>query len=183
MAHTVDHTCRFEISYGPTHADMKEARHHHFAPVLAAVALSLAACGPERTAAGHARATADELADGQAVYQRACAPCHQPNGTGVAGAFPPFEGSPRLAEADPGKLIRIVLHGLQGPIEDRGKTYNSMMPAGGSLLTNREIALVLTYTRDKWGNGAPPVTEAAVAEVRDTVQRPTPWTWAELNPP
>jgi len=164
----------------------------HLAGLLTTgAALLLSACGPgkEVTAtdsavaapAPPAAATGAELAAGQAVFQRVCAACHQLNGLGVPGVFPPLAGSPLLAEADPGRLIRIVLHGLQGPIEVHGQTYNSVMPPQGPLLQDREIAHALTYVRATWGNNAPPVTLEAVTQVRSTVKRDTMWTWAELK--
>jgi mono/diheme cytochrome c family protein len=122
-----------------------------------------------------------DLAAGKAVYLRICIACHMPEGQGVPGVFPPLKGSHYLADEDPAKLIRIVLHGLQGPVEVNGVTYNSIMPPQGPLLKDREIARVLTYVRQIWGDGAPPVTEAAVADVRQSTTRATPWTIAELD--
>jgi mono/diheme cytochrome c family protein len=134
---------------------------------------------PAAAAAG----TSGKAAAGQLVYMRVCFACHQPTGLGLPPAFPPLAGSAIATEANPGKIIRIVLHGLQGPIEVKGTTYTSLMPAQGAQLNDREIADALTYVRNTWGNTAAPVTVEAVAEVRAQVQRPTPWTWAELNPP
>ncbi|MCX6956028.1 MAG: cytochrome c [Verrucomicrobia bacterium] len=128
-----------------------------------------------------AKGTPGDAEAGKAVYLRVCFACHQPTGLGLPGAFPPLAGSPIVTEADPGKVIRIALHGLQGPIEVKGVKYNSMMPAHGPQLQDREIADVLTYVRNTWENKAAPVTVEAVAEVRAKVQRPTPWTWAELT--
>ena len=156
--------------------------------LLAGLALALAGCAPKtETAAAPAApaspgaASAADLAAGKAVYQRICMACHMADGNGVPATFPPLNGSELLAEADPGKVIRIVLHGLQGPLEVKGKPFNSMMPPQGALLKDHEIAQVLTYVRATYGNGAPPVTADAVAAIRQNVPRPTPWTWAELN--
>jgi mono/diheme cytochrome c family protein len=112
---------------------------------------------------------------------RVCFACHQANGLGLPGAFPPLAGSSIVTEADTGKIIRIVLHGLQGPIEVKGVKFNSLMPAQGAQLNDKEIADALTYVRNAWGNTAAPVTVEAVAGVRAQVQRPTPWTWDELT--
>lgn len=152
---------------------------------LGATALSLAltACGPAKDTGAAAPAEATTPGDavaGQRVYERVCIVCHQANGAGVPGAFPPLAGS-EVAAGDPGRLIRIVLHGLQGPIEVHGKTYNSVMPPQGPLLKDFEIANALTYVRSAWGNNAPPVTLEAVTHIRSTVKRDTMWTWAELT--
>lgn len=165
-------------------------------PALSLLALGLTGCGPSEkataapapaapaaapVAVAPAKATDAELAAGKAVYQRVCIVCHMAEGQGVPGAFPPLNGSQHLAESDPTKLIRIVLHGLQGPVEVAGKTYNNIMPPQGPLLKDHEIAKVLTYVRHTWGNGAPAVTDAAVAQERKQTKRTTPWTMAELN--
>jgi len=118
---------------------------------------------------------------GKRIFLRVCFVCHQPTGLGVPGVFPPLAGSPIAADRDPGIIIRIVLFGLQGPIEVRGATYNNVMPAHASQLNDDEIAAVLTYVRSAWGNGATPVTAEAVKQVRANVRRTGPWTWAELN--
>ena len=100
---------------------------------------------------------------------------------GLPGAFPPLADSPIVTETDPGKLIRIVLHGLQGPIEVQGITYISVMPPPGASLTDQDVADVLTYVRSAWGNEAAPVAVEAVTAIRTTDPRSTPWTWAELQ--
>ncbi|MGH7790703.1 MAG: c-type cytochrome, partial [Thermodesulfobacteriota bacterium] len=81
--------------------------------------------------------------DGAQVYTSICTACHQANGMGLPGAFPPLAGSEWVTK-DPETPIRIVLHGLEGPIEVKGTTYNNIMPEWGSKLSNEEIAAVLT---------------------------------------
>lgn len=148
-----------------------------------ALMLGLTACGPGKDAAAPAAAedtTPGDAATGQRVYLRVCFVCHQPNGLGVPDAFPPLAGSTIVA-GDPDRLIRIVLHGLQGPVEVNGTTFNSVMPAQGTILKDFEIANVLTYVRSAWGNHASPVSVEAVTQVRSTVKRDAMWTWAELT--
>ncbi|HWP93265.1 MAG TPA: cytochrome c, partial [Thermodesulfobacteriota bacterium] len=107
--------------------------------------------------------------------------CHQANGQGLPGAFPPLVGSEWVIN-DPETPIRIVLHGLQGPIEVKGTIYNNVMPEWGSKLSNEEIAAVLTYVRTSWGNNAGEITPNMVNEVRKgTADRTTPWTADELQ--
>lgn len=120
--------------------------------------------------------------DGQALYGR-CAACHQPNGAGLAGAFPPLSAS-EWVTGDPAIPIKVVLHGLQGEIDVAGSTYNSvMLPYGGTgEMNDAEVAAVLTYVRGSFGNSASAVTAEEVAAVRAaTADRTTPWTAAELK--
>lgn len=151
---------------------------------LARAGLGLAAftafAGAAEPAAPAAPAAA-QLEAGKAVYMRVCFACHQATGLGLPPAFPPLAGSDIVTAPDPTKIIRIVLHGLQGPITVKGVVYNSMMPPHAAQLKDAEIADVLTYVRNTWGNKAAPVAADAVAKLRASDKRPTPWTWAELN--
>ena len=131
-------------------------------------------------AASAGAAAREQLPDGKAVYATTCAACHQATGEGVSGAFPPLVGS-EWVTGDDGKLARIILHGITGPIEVAGETFNGMMPPWGGTMKDADIAAVLTYVRTAWGNKAAPVTAAKVAAVRAaTSSRTTPWTAAEL---
>lgn len=149
--------------------------------------LVCAACSRSEpaTAAPTGDTPADALArqrlSGRRVFDRVCATCHQANGQGVPGVFPPLAGSQLLLEPDPGRVIRIVLHGLQGPIEVKGQTYNAVMPPQGQALSDSEIADALTYARNAWGHTAPAVSAEAVQVVRVAVKRTTFWTWEELR--
>ncbi len=120
---------------------------------------------------------------GAAVYARICASCHQANGQGIAGVYPPLAGS-ELVQGDPSIPIAIVLHGFQGRIERGGKVYNGVMAGWGSVLTDEDIAAVLTYVRSSWGNSAAEITPEQVREVRQRTQgRSRPYTEAELQQP
>jgi len=97
------------------------------------------------------------------------------------GAFPPLANSQWL-ERDPEILARILLHGLNGPIRVRGATYNNVMLAHKETLSDQEIADVLTYARNSWGNRASAVTAQQVAAIRaKEAARDQPWTAAELD--
>ncbi len=120
-------------------------------------------------------------ADGASMYATVCAACHQANGQGVPGAFPPLVGSEWLVK-DPETPIRIVLNGLQGAIEVKGMAYNNVMPEWGSKLSNEEIGAVLTHARTNWGNTAGEITPEMVDKVRkDIANRPAPWTVEDLQ--
>lgn len=117
----------------------------------------------DAAAAPAARTRAEQIAMGERVYTQNCAACHQPNGVGLAGAFPPLAGSDYL-NADTRRAVSVVLHGLSGPITVNGAQYNSLMPA--LALNDEDAANVLTYVYSQWGNNGTRVTPALVAEVR-----------------
>ena len=96
---------------------------------------------------------------GARVYAAACIACHQADGKGLPNAFPPLTGSDFL-KADPKRAIGIVLHGLTGPVTVNGKEFNSVMPPM-TQLSDTEIADVLTYVMNSWGNDFGRVTAAA----------------------
>ena len=116
------------------------------------------------TTASNAMAAAAPAGNGAKVYQTNCSSCHQSNGQGVAGAFPPLAGNP-VVTGDATKVVHIVKYGLSGAIAVNGKTFNGMMPAWGTQLSNADIAAALTYARSSWGNKASAITEAQVAGV------------------
>ncbi len=124
----------------------------------------------------------EQFNKGLAVYNRpTCAPCHQPTGSGTPGLFPPLAGAEWVHTKDPGRAIRIVLDGLQGPIQVKGQAFNNAMPPWRPTLNDEEIAQVLTYVRQAWGNDAPAVKTDEVAKIRkDTASRGIPWTADEL---
>lgn len=105
------------------------------------------------------------VGNGASVFTANCSSCHQANGQGQPGVFPPLADNPTVTgPAD--KVIGIVKNGLSGKIEVKGKTYNGQMPAWKSTLSNADIAHVITYIRSSWGNHAPGVTEAQVAAAK-----------------
>jgi mono/diheme cytochrome c family protein len=127
-----------------------------------------------------ATAANEQLPDGKSVYATTCAACHQATGEGVSGVFPPLAGS-EWVSGEEAKLVRILLHGVTGPIEVAGETFNGMMPPWGPTMKDADIAAVLTYVRSAWGNKGTPITAATVAKIRAaTASRTTPWTAAEL---
>jgi mono/diheme cytochrome c family protein len=117
---------------------------------------------------------------GAAVYQRTCAPCHQANGEGLTGSFPPLAGADYVT-GEPTRLVRIVLDGLEGPIEVGGVTYSGVMPAWGKQLDDFEVAAVVTHVRTSFGNAASESPEAFVAEVREASGTRERWRAEELE--
>jgi mono/diheme cytochrome c family protein len=119
---------------------------------------------PAATAAATTVANAANANDGGKVYTTNCASCHQANGQGVEGNFPPLAGNP-VVVGDPSTVIHVLKYGLSGKINIKGHEYNGMMPAWGQQLSNGDIAAVVTYIRASWGNSASAVTSADVAAV------------------
>lgn len=110
---------------------------------------------------------------GKDLYQKNCAMCHQANAEGLAGIFPPLAQSDyllnRARKSDRSELVRIVLQGKTGKIVVNGKEYNGVMtPVSG--LGDEELAAVLTYVSNTWGNSAPPFTAAEVAKARASMK-------------
>jgi mono/diheme cytochrome c family protein len=132
------------------------------------------------------RSTGDEaFKRGQFVYEEKakCMACHQPTGLGSPGQYPPLAGSDWVLAKEPGRIIRIVLDGLQGPITVLDKPFNQAMVPWKDVLNDQEIADVLTYVRQNkaWGNDASAVTPEQVKAIRAKVAgRSTSWSPDEL---
>ncbi|MEX2216850.1 MAG: cytochrome c [Phycisphaeraceae bacterium] len=123
-------------------------------------------------------ATKDD-AKGLALFQTYCAACHQADGSGQEARIPPLAGSSWVSGPEE-RIIRIVLHGLRGPIEVKGTTFEVEMLGFGAVLRDEEVASVLTYVRRRFGD-APAVTTASVNQVREaTKDRAEYWTAEEL---
>ncbi len=118
---------------------------------------------------------------GEQLYTLYCSACHAPDGKGANnGAFPPLAGSPWI-EGNPKRSVAIVMNGLHGPIEVKGKTYNLEMPPQGAALSNEQILAILNYVHTAWGNKGEKVPVDLVRVTRSEFQsRTEPWTAPEL---
>ncbi|MFT7484535.1 MAG: putative heme-binding domain-containing protein [Candidatus Paceibacteria bacterium] len=119
-------------------------------------------------------AARDQFIRGAELYSREghCATCHQPDGLGLqAGGFPPIADTP-WSTGDEGRLIKLTLNGLLGPMEVKGKPYPGLVPMTpfGGILKDQEIADVLTYVRNSFGNHSSVISPQKVAEVRVATQ-------------
>ena len=122
---------------------------------------------------------------GKATYDALCLNCHQANAKGLPGIYPPLAGS-EWVTGDKGALIKMLLHGLAGPITVKGEPYGTgnpiPMPASG--LDDQKTADVITYIRANFGNQADAVTPEEVRTLREKHKdRTTLWTVPELTPP
>lgn len=107
--------------------------------------------------------------DGKALYNKHCLTCHQADGSGVPGMFPPLLGTDKvLGRAD--SLIKILLTGLKGPLEIKGETYYQEMPAV-DYLADQDIAAILTFVRSSWENKAPLIKPKDVTKVRSSLKK------------
>ena len=138
-----------------------------------ALALTIQACA--------ARA---QTPDDAALFQQQCAVCHQPQGQGLAGQFPPLAHNPDIFLSQDFPL-RVVLLGLNGKIAVNGQTLDSVMPPLGNTLTDAQIAAVVNYVRGAWGNDAlrpesiAPATPDMVAHLRARKDLPPVWSYRE----
>ena len=149
---------------------------------LQAAAAPAPAAAPAAPAAAGAfvKASDEQMKRGAAVYARTCIACHQPTGLGLPPVFPPLANAPIVA-GNPELPVKFILQGLMGPITVNGMSYNSMMPPVAGV-NDGDIADVLTYVRQSFGNQANPVTADQVKAVRAaTAGRTAPWTTAELG--
>ena len=115
---------------------------------------------------------------GKRIYNN-CMACHQQDGRGVPGQFPPLAGS-EWVQGNPRVLARILLHGMHGEVVVANQRYNSVMPAWARL-SDDQIAAVLSFIRASWTNDAQPISTALITQERGlTAGRDTAWTAAEL---
>lgn len=123
---------------------------------------------------------------GAEVYAREshCATCHQPSGQGLPNLYPPIDGS-LWTTGNEDRLIRLVLDGMHGTIEVKGKRYSSppLPPMTGfrQILNDQEIAAVLTYVRNSWSNRAKPINVEQVAKMRAIDRGPDASFWSVVD--
>ncbi len=120
--------------------------------------------------------TASAAPDGAALYAQHCSACHQANGAGIPGAFPPIAAHVGdLVAADRSYPAKVVLFGLAGAITVNGAPYNGIMPAVGATLADAEVAAILDHVLDAWGD-ADVLGDARTPYTADEVA-----TWRELG--
>jgi mono/diheme cytochrome c family protein len=106
-----------------------------------------------------------DAAKSRALYIANCSACHQSNGEGLPGVFPPLKGSGVVNKDDAVKHIQVVLNGMQGA-RAGGVVYAAAMPPFAGALSDAEIAGIIDYERSSWGNHGAPVAAAQVAAER-----------------
>ncbi|MGB0999313.1 MAG: c-type cytochrome, partial [Flavobacteriales bacterium] len=119
----------------------------------------------EAPPAPKAKSVKERMELGKQIYAQTCFACHQAEGQGIPNAFPPLAKSDYM-NADVDRTIGIVLHGLTGEITVNGEVYNSVMTA--QRLSDEEVANVLTYVYNSWGNNKTEVTPMMVTKARSS---------------
>jgi len=109
--------------------------------------------------------TAAAMKRGEVIYAKTCLPCHQADGSGVSGLNPPLKNSAYVT-GESAKLISIVINGLSDGVQINNEDYTNPMPPLGSTLNDNEIADVLTYIRNNFGNQAENISAEQVKAER-----------------
>jgi len=125
---------------------------------------------PKETALAEALVVGDltteqRIAAGRGLFASNCAACHQATGLGLPGTIPPLAGSDYLAKNDKERVLGVVLNGLTGQIKVNGNTFNSVMPPWNHL-SNDDLANIMSYVFNSWGNSHGVVSPAEIAKVR-----------------
>ena len=124
-----------------------------------------------------------KISSGEKIFASRCASCHQANGMGIEGQFPPLAGS-EWVSADAGVISNIILKGLKGEISVNGVKYGTSAAVNMAAvpISDREIANVSTYVRQAWGNDSVEVTEEFVSQVRsEHAAKQDQWVGDELR--
>lgn len=108
---------------------------------------------------------------GSVLYNGTCSVCHQENGEGLERVFPPLANSDYMMAEGSSRAIEIVLNGMHGPVDVNGVSYNSVMPPM-SQLNDDEVANILSFVFNSWGNEGAAISAAEVAEIRASTERP-----------
>ncbi len=109
---------------------------------------------------------------GEALYLQYCSVCHQPDGKGVPGFFPPLAGNPLVASDDPAKIqvfLKRVVFGHHGGLIVKGHVYSGTMPPIGyhGRINDSELLDLINYQREAWGNNASPISPTDLAKARE----------------
>ena len=136
---------------------------------LKAIALYLKDQSPPESPAPEAVAASDPVMKaGEAIYKDQCAACHKLDGSGVADLFPALRTASSVRAEDPASLIHVVMNGAKSASTSEAPTGPGM-PSYAWQLTDQQIAAVLTYVRNTWGNAAPSVSESVVKSARTSL--------------
>jgi mono/diheme cytochrome c family protein len=135
---------------------------------LLAMAVYLKSLPPGKGNSGGATGMDAQMKAGAAAYDISCAACHGRDGKGSA-LFPPLAGNANLAQVRPDTVVRVVLAGVKGAAT-RSAPTGPAMPSLGWRLSNDQLANILTYVRNNWGNKAPAVSPETVGRIRDSLR-------------
>ncbi|WP_025733693.1 cytochrome c [Carnimonas nigrificans] len=163
---------KFDIASGPMAEEVTNSSQYWTEKDLQAVATYLkeGSDGDHQTTPPEPIASDDNrMQPGGQIYADRCAGCHTPDGKGVEGLFPRLANNSLMRQDDPTSLIRVVLAGSRAGSTDAAPTGPSM-PAFGWNMSDEQIANVLTFVRNSWGNAANAVSPSDVAKLRDSMK-------------
>ena len=162
---------RYDIASGP----MADAVTHSSSQLtdadLRAIAAYLKDLPPDGGVAPQPVSAQDPvMQQGQAIYNNQCAACHTVAGEGIVGLFPRLNGAPLVQQSQATSLIRVVLEGSRA-VATEGAPTGPAMPSFAWRLSDADVAAVVTYIRNSWGNAAPPVSAGEVTNIRQALHR------------
>ena len=160
---------RFDIASGPMAEEVDHSSQHWKDEDLLAVAVYLKDGKPGGDTPKPLAANDPAMVAGKAIYADRCSACHVSSGEGAAHLFPKLAMAPLVNGSDPASLIRVVLAGSRAGATDAAPTAPAM-PSFGWNLSDDNVANVLTYVRNSWGNAAPAVSASDVKDMREQLQ-------------
>ncbi len=160
---------RFDVASGPMAEQVEHSSQHWADADLKAVATYLKDIGkPDAPAPDPLPATDSRLVSGAAIYADRCSACHTPTGAGIPKLFPQLAKAPLVNSDDPTTLIRVVLAGSQSGATHAAPTGPSM-PSFAWNLSDQDVANVVTFVRNSWGNAATAVEPSQVGKLREAL--------------
>jgi mono/diheme cytochrome c family protein len=160
---------RFDVASGPMAEEVEHSSQHWKDDDLMAVAVFLKDGSKPANPPKALAASDSAMVAGKMIYADRCSACHVSNGEGAENLFPKLAMAPLVNGADASSMIRVVLAGSRAGATDAAPTAPAM-PSLGWALSDDNVANVLTYVRNSWGNAAPAVSSADVKAVREQLQ-------------
>jgi mono/diheme cytochrome c family protein len=162
---------RYDIASGPMADAVTHSTSHLTDADLRAIAVYLKDLPPGGSEPPQPVSAQDPaMQQGEAIYNERCAACHTVAGEGIVGLFPRLSAAPLVQQSQATSLIRVVLEGSRAVATD-GAPTGPAMPSFAWQLSDVDIAAVVTYIRNAWGNAAPAVSAGEVANLRQTLHR------------
>jgi len=162
---------RYDIASGPMADAVTHSTSHLTDADLRAIAVYLKDLSPGGSVPSQpVSAQNPAMQRGEAIYNERCAACHRVAGEGIVGLFPRLNGAPLVQQSQATSLIRVVLEGSRAAATDEAPT-GPAMPSLAWQLSDADVAAVVTYIRNAWGNAAPTVSAGEVANMRQTLHR------------
>jgi mono/diheme cytochrome c family protein len=162
---------RYDIASGPMAEAVTNSSSHLTDADLRAIAVYLKDLPPGGGVAPQPVSAQDPvMQQGQAIYDNQCAACHTVGGEGIVGLFPRLSGAPVVQQAQATSLIRVVLEGSRAVATD-GAPTGPAMPSFAWKLSDAEVAAVVTYIRNAWGNAGQPASASEVGNMRQVLHR------------